>query len=179
MASDSIVEISAVLDFSSPDEAAANTFFEKLHANSGKAIWLNLEIIPHQPFSPLIKTENEGSKKNVARILDGQSGYVLREKARDSMPRNRGDIVCGSGKFGGVDNYDQDFELTFNHPIHFHSPTTIIIGNRQSYPFHSIICGVEDYTRQELTHLHIKGAFVVMSATIPTAQEITLFPYNP
>lgn len=175
MASDDIVEISAILDFSSPDEASANALFEKLHANSGKAVQLSLKIIPHQPTPPA----NKVVKTSAASLSDGQAGYVLKERKPDFISENSTSIVCGFGKFGGVDNFGTDYELTFNHPSNFHSPTTIIMGNRQSYPFHSIICGVEDYTKQEFTHLHIKGAFVVMIATIPTAQEITLFPYNP
>jgi hypothetical protein len=151
------VLVRAVLDYSNGSERAADAFFKALGANSGKGISLVLQIIPRQDAK--------------------DPGYAL---SRDPAAAGEGEnVLCGQGNYGLVDNYASTHRLTFQHPKHFHAPTHIIIGDRKTFPFHGIRCGVEDHTTKELTHLHVSGSFVVTAAEIPTAISYTLYPYAP
>ncbi|MEP0519550.1 MAG: hypothetical protein ABJO09_05195 [Hyphomicrobiales bacterium] len=142
-----------ILNFSKPDAHAADEFFTQLETNTGKVIQLNLEIIPRQGGDDV--------------------GYELLSK---QLETGENSIICGNGRYGLVDNEGSGFTLTFNHPQNFHSPTKINIGDRHSFPFQSVHCGIENYTSQTYTNLEVSGTFLVFSAEIPTAMEIVLFP---
>lgn len=149
--------VKVVLDYNKPSSRAADAFFKALDAHSGKAISLVLEIVPKQD-------------KN-------DPGFSLAKDQRGSATSDK--ILCGQDNYGVVDNYRSAYRLGFQHPENFHAPTEIMIGERTQYPFHAIRCGTENYTTKELTHLHVSGHFVVMTAGIPTANTYTLYPYAP
>lgn len=154
---DHAVPVTGILDFREGSGRAADAFFEALSANSGKVIALVLEIVPRQDAN--------------------SAGYTLIKDI--SAERTSEPILCGTSAYGIINNYRSSFRLSFQHPEHFSAPTEILIGARQEYPFHSIRCGVEDYTSKELTHLHVSGHFVVAAAPIPTAISYELYPYAP
>lgn len=147
-------KISSVLNFSTSGSGAADAFFKQLESNAGKVVQLTLEIIPNQQSDDL--------------------GYSLSPE-RDAS--QSGMIVCGDGNYGLIDNQNSGFELSFNHPENKHSPTKINIGDRRSFPFQTVYCGIEDYTSAAFTSLKVSGEFVVFFAEIPTANQIVLFPY--
>src|SRR5829696_2821432 len=146
--------VTAVLDYSKDRQEAADAFFKALGRHAGKSISLVLEIVPKQDA--------------------GAPGYKLTKDTASGQ-----NVLCGTSNYGVVDNYQSSYRLTFQHPAHFHAPTEIVIGDRSRYPFHGIRCGVENYTTKELTHLHVRGHFVVVEAEIPTANSYTLYPYAP
>lgn len=147
--------ISAVLDFAHSNSNTADNFFNELEDNAGKVVKLDLELIPNQGAEDL--------------------GYAL---YAEGMATKEDQIICGSGNYGLIDNLTTNFELSFTHPENFHSPSTINIGDRRTFPFQSVYCGMENYTSQTYTSLKLSGTFVVFVAQIPTANQIVLFPYN-
>lgn len=148
-------KVKAVLNYDKDGAAAADTFYKALDAHSGRVIHLTLEIVPRQDAA--------------------SPGYEL---SLDPPPAGEAEkILCGNGNYGIVDNYRSTYSLSFQHPDHFHAPAEIKIGNRATHPFQAVWCGVEDYSSKELTHLHLSGDFVVMSADIPTAVSYVLYPY--
>lgn len=148
-------KITAILDYSKPNADAADAFFSQLEKNSEKLVKLELEIVPRQ--------------------TSDESGYSLSAANGNSEAET---LLCGDGHYGLVDNQITQYELTFNHPENFHSPTTINIGDRRSFPFQTVYCGIENYTEFTYTSVKVTGEFVVFSAGIPTAVQIVLFPYS-
>jgi hypothetical protein len=151
-ADEDVPVISAVLDYAKPDEAGFEAFFEKVLGSGGKVVRLNLEIIPKQG-------------------QDGP-GYTLQSSSNKT-------VTCNQEEWGLVDNLRTDYVLSFQHPTNFHSSFTAYFGTRMNYPFHSLVCGVENASGAEFTHLHVDGHFVVAVSEIPTQNVVTLFPYNP
>lgn len=151
----SSMKISGVLNFSSPDSQAADALFTQLESNAGRIVQLDLEIKPRQQVDDI--------------------GYALISEQAGSA---NNEFICGDGNYGFIDNKKAGLTLSFHHPENFHSPTTINIGDRYSFPFQSVHCGIESYTSKAFTSLKVSGAFVIFSADIPTATEIVLFPYK-
>ena len=147
----------------------ADAFYRFLDANRGRAVALSLTLTPRQD------KEARGYTLTPLPRTDRKTGG----KADDNRKRAR-EIVCGrDGLLGNIDNYQQDYQLTFNHPEHSHAPVTLRIGNRRDYPFQMIWCGVDNYTDNDFTSLHVNGYFVIMSAPIPTAIAYDLYPVHP
>ncbi|MFK8035132.1 MAG: hypothetical protein AB8B94_13395 [Hyphomicrobiales bacterium] len=150
-----IKSISAELNFANSETINADIFFEKLENNDGKIVRLDLEIIPNQE--------------------PGNLGYTLHAVGMES---EKDQFICGNGNYGLIDNLTTNFVLSFTHPENFHFPSTINIGDRRTFPFQSVYCGIENYTSLAYTSLKLSGTFVVFVAQIPTANQIVLFPYN-
>ncbi|MGE0502279.1 MAG: hypothetical protein AB7I79_14140 [Rhizobiaceae bacterium] len=148
--------VSATLDFAADTPDQADAFFEALRQHAGKPIRLALDIAPRQASDDV--------------------GYVVRPEPPDEQGEP---VPCGTQKYGVIDNLVTGYSVSFDHPSNHHTITTIHVGDRQTFPFNGLICGVEDYTSKEFTHLHVSGAYIVVEAAIPTAVELTLFPYKP
>ncbi|UTW44502.1 hypothetical protein KFE80_08850 [bacterium SCSIO 12696] len=163
-------EVIATLDYSDPnrrnstlEDEHADEFFESLIQYAGNAIKLDLTIIPVQDQQSVAYR-----MRYLAPALNAAEEAEIGQQ-----------IECGSGVFGVQNNLHRMIRLTFQHPLHYHSPIDIYIGDRIKFPQSSVICSSEQYTSQARTPVHIKGYFFVEVAEVPTANQFVLYPYRP
>lgn len=161
-----IPEIVATINLSKTDTQAVDQFYAALSKAGRHPFYLKLKIEPDQTAAG--------------------PGYALTRDlafsgASTGVPANaaNGANVCGNGNWGTIDNFATVFRLGFKPYQDTHSGVEITIGDRVRYPYHNMICTIEDYTSAQRTPLLVEGHFVVSIANIPTAIIYTLFPINP
>lgn len=151
-----------VFDGGTPSsEKQMNDFQSALQQHAGKVVWLELSLLNSDP-----------SANNRYKV-------EARPGGQPASPDQDAVITCGStGTLGLIDTMDVEYNVLFHRPSDYHGPTRLHIGDRRTYPKHSLKCSADGYMDAEETALLLRGHFVVEVSAIPTAIEYQLFPIH-